>query len=445
MSVRPSEGNGAATEKPRLKFLMVTTFYPPYNFGGDGIYIYRLSNELAKRGHSVDVVHCIDAYEILEKNGPKGQYPHHPNITVHSLKSRWGFLSPFFTQQTSRASFKGSKIKALIAEKKFDVIHYHNMSLIGLEALTFGNAIKFYTMHEHWLVCPMHVLWKYDRKPCTKRNCISCQLVGKRPLQLWRYSGTMQKALAHIDTFISPSLFTKKKHHELGLNEPIVHLPYFLPTSANSDEAFDDPALSHDRPYFLFVGRLEKIKGVQNLIAVFRRYDRGDLLVAGDGEYAHALRELAKDVPNVKFLGRLSYQKLQALYRNALAVIVSSICYEVFGIIIIESFAKQTPVIVNNLGALPEVVEQSGGGFVYHSDDELIAHMEKFRLNPDLRRILGAKGHEAYRKYWTEIYHIATYYDLIQEAAARKNIKNPAIEILQDGLKEQRCCESSRS
>lgn len=432
-------------EKPRLKFLMLTTFYPPYNFGGDGIYIYRLSNELAKRGHQVDVVHCIDAYEVLEKNGPKGEYPNHPGITIHSLKSRWGFLSPLFTQQTSRAAFKAAQIKALIAEKNFDVIHYHNMSLIGLEALTYGNAIKFYTMHEHWLVCPMHVLWKYDREPCTERHCITCQLFGKRPPQLWRYCGIMQKALAHIDTFISPSLFTKKKHHEMGLNEPIVHLPYFLPTSVNSDEVFDEQTTPHERPYFLFVGRLEKIKGVQNLIPVFRKYKKCDLLVAGDGEYSDTLRALAQDVPNVKFLGRLSYQKLQAIYRHALAVIVPSICYEVFGIIIIESFAKRTPVIVNNLGALPEVVEQSGGGFVYSNDDELITHMEKFRLNPDLRRVLGAKGHEAYKKYWTETYHLATYYGLIQEVAVRKNIKNPAIDLLPAELKEQTCYESSRS
>jgi hypothetical protein len=71
--------------------------------------------------------------------------------------------------------------------------------------------------------------------------------------------------------------------------------------------------------------------------------------------------------------------------------------------------------------------------------------MEKFRLNPDLRRVLGAKGHEAYKKYWTETYHLATYYGLIQEVAVRKNIRNPAIDFLQDELKERTCYESSRS
>ncbi|NIT99681.1 MAG: glycosyltransferase, partial [Nitrosopumilaceae archaeon] len=54
--------------------------------------------------------------------------------------------------------------------------------------------------------------------------------------------------------------------------------------------------------------------------------------------------------------------------KSSLALLVSSICYEVFGIIIIEAFAQRTPVIVNNLGALPEVVQQSGGGYVYNND-----------------------------------------------------------------------------
>ncbi|NIV14953.1 MAG: glycosyltransferase, partial [Aliifodinibius sp.] len=226
-----SNGQGAS-----LKFLMMTTFYPPYNFGGDGIYIYRLCNELAKRGHTIDIVHCVDAYEVLEKRGPKGKYPNHKNITVHSLKSAVGLLSPLSTQQTGYSFFKRDKIKSLIAKTNYDVIHYHNMSLIGLEALSFGNAIKFYHLHEHWLICPMHVLWKYNREVCTKKNCISCQFQGKRPLQLWRYSSLMQKRLSHIDLFLSPSLFTQKKHLEDGLNIEIEHLPYFLPNSENLNE-----------------------------------------------------------------------------------------------------------------------------------------------------------------------------------------------------------------
>ena len=53
-----------------LRFCMITTFYPPYNFGGDGIFVHRLSNELARRGHHVEVIHCIDAYHLLARQEP---------------------------------------------------------------------------------------------------------------------------------------------------------------------------------------------------------------------------------------------------------------------------------------------------------------------------------------------------------------------------------------
>jgi hypothetical protein len=53
---------------------MITTFYPPYNFGGDGIFAYRLSNELAVQGHQVDVIHCKDAYTLLARKRPTDRF-----------------------------------------------------------------------------------------------------------------------------------------------------------------------------------------------------------------------------------------------------------------------------------------------------------------------------------------------------------------------------------
>jgi hypothetical protein len=83
-----------------LRFCMITTFYPPYTFGGDGIFVHRLSNELARRGHQVDVIHCVDAYRLLAGGEPRGDYSDHPNVNVHGLKSGFGFLSPLATHQT---------------------------------------------------------------------------------------------------------------------------------------------------------------------------------------------------------------------------------------------------------------------------------------------------------------------------------------------------------
>ena len=413
----------AKMEKP-LKFCMVTTFYPPYHFGGDATYIYRLSNELARRGHYVDVIHCKDSYFLLTNDGSKDGYKNHPNVNAYGLKSRLGLLSPLLTQQTGMSALKRRFVKRKLEENGYDVIHYHNMSLIGVTALSYGNAIKLYTTHEHWLICPMHVLWKYNREVCKEKSCFTCTLVHKRPPQFWRNTNFLKKTLSNIDTFISPSRFTKKKHLENGLDIPIIHIPYFLPqTEKNEDTYRALISSSNDRPYFFFVGRLEKIKGLQNLIPVFKKHRKYDLLVAGDGTYENVLRDLVGDAPNIKFLGRLSLEELQKFYRNAVAVIVPSICYEVFGIIIIEAFSMKTPVIVNDLGAMPEVIEDSGGGFVYSTEHQLLDAMKKLASDTNLRNELGEKGHQAFIKYWSEDAHIEQYLNLIRQLQDKRKIQ----------------------
>lgn len=422
--------------KDKLKFLMVTTFYPPYNFGGDGIFVYRLSNELARRGHEVHVLHCVDAYRLLKKEAMEGDFPAHDNISVHSLKSPWGFLSPLLTQQTGHAVLKRKTIASLISKIDFDVIHFHNVSLIGLDTLALGETIKVYTLHEYWLVCPMHNLWKFGKKICDKPNCISCQILGKRPVQWWRFTGMRDAASSHIDAFISPSLFTKNKHHELGMTARIEHIPNFLSSHETQNYTEPEQVFTSGRPYFLFVGRLEKIKGVQNLIGVFRKITACDLLIAGEGKYWHTLRQLAQNVPNIKFMGSLPYDQLRQLYRNALAVIVPSLWYEVFGLVVIEAFAMRTPVIVNNMGALPEMVNQSKGGLVYDNEAELLEHVEHILINPQLREQLAENGYQAYWKYWTEEHHIDQYYKLILDIAALKNVNRPAIEAIRQEVQE---------
>jgi glycosyltransferase involved in cell wall biosynthesis len=87
----------------------------------------------------------------------------------------------------------------------------------------------------------------------------------------------------------------------------------------------------------------------------------------------------------------------------------------VFGLIIIEAFSLKTPVIVNNLGAMPEVIEDSGGGFVYGNEEELLVAMEKLAQNSELRNELGRKGYQAFLEYWSEDSHMKKYLSLVRD------------------------------
>jgi glycosyltransferase involved in cell wall biosynthesis len=405
-----------------LNFLHLTTFYPPYSFGGDAMYLYRLCHALADQGHSVDVVHCVDAFHLLHPGEPKIAFTEHPGVRRHELRSGFGSLSPGLTQQTGRPWLKNAKLREVLRARPYDVIHYHNMSLLGPAAMRMnprqGNPVKLYTTHEHWLVCPMHVLWKFDSRACEKPECLSCVLRGKRPPQLWRYTGLLEDCARHVDRFVSPSRFTARMHAERGFPEPVGHLPYFID---RADGDWRQPApRPHDRPYFLFVGRLERIKGIDTLIRVWDRVDSADLLIAGGGNAEAEMRALAAGNPRIRFLGPKPQRELGALYYHALASLVPSITYETFGIIILEALARKTPVIVRDLGALPEVVEESGGGFSFRTDDELVAAMRRIADSPNLRSTLGQRGYDAFLRLWTREAHMEMYFDLLGGLARNK-------------------------
>jgi glycosyltransferase involved in cell wall biosynthesis len=405
-----------------LNFLHLTTFYPPHSFGGDAMYLYRLCHALGDAGHHCDVIHCLDAYHLLHPGEPAIRFAGHPNVTTHPLRSGYKGLSPLLTQQTGRPWLKARRIREVLNSKPYDVIHYHNISLLGPTVLALrpvrGRPVKLYTTHEHWLICPMHVLWKFNSRPCEKPACLRCTVLGKRPPQLWRYTGLLKRASRHVDQFVSPSRFTARMHAERGFPRPVDHLPYFID---RADPDWQNPGpRPQEKPYFLFVGRLEVIKGLQTLIDVWDRVADHDLLVAGTGGEEAALRARAAGNPRVRFLGPQPQSRLGPLYRHAVAVIVPSITYETFGMINIEAFARKTPVIARDLGALAEVIHDGRGGFVYRTDDELLAAVRRLATEPRLRAERGENGYRAFIAWWSREAHLRLYFDLLEKTARRK-------------------------
>jgi glycosyltransferase involved in cell wall biosynthesis len=404
-------------ERP-LRFCMITTFFPPYNFGGDGIYVRRLSNELAKLGHRVDVVHCIDSYKVLARRRHTGNCEVHPNVTLRGLESPYGFLSPLATQQSGRPLLKRTRIRKIL-EQGFDVLHYHNISLVGGPGILHcGRGIKLYTMHEHWLLCPTHTLFRFNREVCTKPRCLACSLIYRRPPQWWRYTGLLRRSLKEVDAFLALNRHTASKHLELGAL-PLTVLPPFIPTADSGASAGSgDQSLREN--FFLFVGRLEKLKGLQTLIPFFRKHRQFELRVVGTGDFEARLRHLAGDSQNIRFLGYQAEAELTSLYRRALGLIVPSICLEMAPQVILEAFREGTPAIVRKLGGMPELVEESGGGLVYSSDGELKQALDRLSSNSEYREEMGRRGNDTILNKWTAQAHLAGYLELIRNLQAKR-------------------------
>jgi glycosyltransferase involved in cell wall biosynthesis len=194
-------------------------------------------------------------------------------------------------------------------------------------------------------------------------------------------------------------------------------LPYFL---ADPEPRVPTPVGSpHPRPYFLFVGRLEKIKGLDDVIPLFKRGSGADLLVAGEGTHEAELRRLAQGTDRIRFVGGMSSAALRAYYQHALAVIVPSVCFETFGIVLIEAFQNHAPVIARRLGPFPEIIETSNGGELFENPEELAAAIHRIQSDPAYRTRLAEAGHRAYVERYCESAVLPRFLDIVRSVALR--------------------------
>ena len=369
---------------------MITTFYPPHHFGGDGVAVQHLSRALASRGHDVTVICDVDAWRTLSAGPEPPPVDEPPGITVIRLRSPLGPVGPTLNHQLGRPTLHARRIRRIVADGAFDVVHFHNVSLIGGPGLlgVGGDALLLYTAHEHWLVCPTHVLWRYDGVPCPERRCLRCQFAAGRPPQPWRAGGGLDRALSSIDVFFAGSAFSAQIHADFGFSRPMTVLPPGVPDRAPPDEG-----APQERPYFLFAGRLEAIKGADDAAAAIASVE-ADLLVAGQGS-----QEIAG--PNVRLLGHQDAAALHRLMHHAVAVVVPSRCYETFGIVVAEAARAGAPVIARRRGPLPDLVEQ-GGGLLFDDVAGLAAAMQRLLDDRDLRDRLGTSARAAFDAHWRE-------------------------------------------
>lgn len=399
-----------------MRFCHVTTFYPPWNFGGDGIFVQQICEGLARRGHQVDIVHCIDSYRL--KGKPVALTAADPaNIRRHSITSGWGLLSPLITQQTGLPGLKRRRLVEILAAD-YDVVHFHNISLAGGPGvLPLSRApVTLYTTHDHWLICPAHVLWKYRSRPCDSPQCIRCSIVAGIPPQLWRYTKLLERCLEHVDMLLAPSQFIADRHRQAGIRCPIRVFDSFSTLMPVGDA----PVSRSARPLFVCAGRLELSKGLDQLLESFRQRPDYDLVIAGDGSLAGRLRKQYADCAHIRFLGRVPHAQMAALFREGDAMISPTWGPEAFALVNIEAMSCGTPVIARRAGGSAEAIERTGGGLVYDRPEELLPLVDRLVADRGLRNTLSVRAKEGYQRYYSEERWMERYFALIDEILAAK-------------------------
>lgn len=158
---------------------------------------------------------------------------------------------------------------------------------------------------------------------------------------------------------------------------------------------------------FVFVGRLEKIKGIDLLIKAWPQsmnHINSQLVICGSGPLEKWCEDYVaiNKIKNVKFMGNVTNQEVKRLLKNADAMIMPTQCYEGFPMTVLESFSVATPVIVSDLGNAGSMVEPyvTGIKFKYDSENSLSDCISEFS---NIKSINWKKNiYRVYKRDWSK-------------------------------------------
>ncbi|MDE6333493.1 MAG: glycosyltransferase family 4 protein, partial [Muribaculaceae bacterium] len=193
-----------------------------------------------------------------------------------------------------------------------------------------------------------------------------------------------------INAFVVPSTFTISKLQQYGIPaEKLIHIPTFF----NSNAKRPEPSY---RPFFLYVGRIEKQKGLATLIKAFENTDMHLRIIgfSNDGYEEKLKASLNGKRHNIEFMGRMTFDEIIPYLNSCLATVVPSEWYDNFPNAILESFAYSKPVIATDFGSMKELVANNitGYTFPYADADALRSHARHLLDNPAEARRMGAEA-----------------------------------------------------
>lgn len=133
---------------------------------------------------------------------------------------------------------------------------------------------------------------------------------------------------------------------------------------------------------FLFVGRISPEKNLEVAISAVKKagakLDIVGKIAAKNQQYWDSLQHFI-DGDKIRYLGQKSQAELVDMYSQALGVLCPFEPTEAFGLVVIESQACGTPVIMKNGGSRKELIWEDTTGFLYETEDEFIAAISKIK------------------------------------------------------------------
>lgn len=343
-----------------MKILHVTKKYPNA-LGGDAIVVQNLEKQQTKNGHKVFIL-TTNCDEIINKK----------NLIKFGLKDtpsnldKIGFKRILSLIQLYFKSFK------ILREIKPDVVHSHSVDM----GYVMSKACRRYNIP---IINHFHT------------GLISIKKTDKRRSKLERFF--IKKSKFNKIITVNPNDINSKNSSKIIFVPNAIDLRIFKNMMKNRRES--------KNINLLFVGRVEKAKGVTYLIDSIQRIIKEKsnikLTIIGEGNdfnyYKNLINKLnLKD--NIQFEGHKNQRELVNYYYNADIFVLPSIEIEGFGLVLLESLACKTPVITTDIVGIANVIKKNNCGIVVKPKDSQALADAILRLlnNPKLAKQMGENG-----------------------------------------------------
>lgn len=337
----------------------------PYNMferpGGVQSLVLALADGLKKRHHQVKII-------TPRPVGFKGDVPQDFILLGTSTRFNPG------TGTTGTWTFDvGNKeVKAVLAKEKFDVINFHEpwAPILARQILPLSKAAHVGTFHAN----------------------LADNAAAKYLVNLFSPYGRGIGDKLHQMTAVSPApakiLLEKDPNHRLVKN--IKYIPNGVDSSIYKPPKKRIPLNGPGTKTVVYVGRLERRKGVESLIKAFKllsdEMPNAYLLIGGEGGLRSRLEQIVRtyDTPNVNFLGYVTDEQKRHLMRNADLFCAPAMFGESFGIVIVEAMASGAPIIAGrNIGFLSVINGRGRLGLVDAGATEDFANRLSVFLNDE--------------------------------------------------------------
>lgn len=339
-----------------MRVLLSNKFY--YRRGGDCIYMMELERLLKSKGHDV---------AIFAMDYPENQQSEWSKYWPSNMSKIKAFSRPFGGMEVKK------KFNALLDDFRPDVVHLNNIHtqlspIIAEIAHTRGIRVVW-TLHDSKLVCPCYTCMR-DGKWCEecfsqkisviKHLCMQGGIPGAF-IGYWELKKWNKERLQEVcDLFLPPSQFMADTCEKGGYDKNNFRvLCNFIDLKKVENPSFEKEA------YYVYLGRLTKVKGIETLSEVASRLSY-KLVVIGSGDLEDELRKKYKD-SSIEFLGQKNWTEIRPVLEKARFMVIPSEWSENNPLTVIEAQALGTPVLGARIGGIPELIEEGVNGMTFES------------------------------------------------------------------------------